>query len=406
MGYVCCHKVILDRSCSHVLTQDLCVAYPARAHPGGEAILQKFHNKDATLAFQKAHHSDAAVAMLQDFAIADNLDTVLDKNRGDPAMTSSQVHDSGRPQTAVRSALSVKTGKPRWRVKLFTKEDPFGVHKYLGVFVLLHFAFRFYQMLFTDPSAGLGTRLGRGPSWIALACLLPHGLLSLSSLIFHTVPRHRVVGKPMIWQEYRVHNIAFGLRSVVTAAACSLAVRSGNTPSVRRWAVRISGATCILALIAADIGTRMLRSSHQESTTATTPYWEGCSVSTQKKFKSFYAYCQFLATVGCLMVSNPAIPLAILLPIQIASLLLTLVRKNLLSTRGFHLCYTASLIVPYIVAFRSSICSRSLDFVYLFALGGILYQLRRRGVNKYALWLPVILARVTVGDRYVSYAGW
>jgi hypothetical protein len=346
--------------------------------------------------------------MLHDFAIAENMDTgtALDMNHGDPALTSLQVQDSRWPRTALRSTLSIKTGNPRWRVKLFTKEDPIGVHKYLGAFVLLHFVFRFYQMLFTDPSAGLGTRRGRGPSWIALACLLPHGLLSLSSLIFHTVPRHRVVGKPMIWQEYRVHNIAFGLRSVVTAAACSLAVRCGNTAKLRRWAVRISGATCILAMVAADIGTKMLRSSHEESTTATTPYWEGCSVATQKKFKSFYAYCQFLATIGCLMVSNPAIPLAVLLPIQIASLLLTLVRKNLLSTRGFHLCYTATLIVPYIVAFRSSIFSGSLDFVYLLSLGGILYQLRRHGVNKYALWLPVILARVTVGDQYVTYAGW
>jgi hypothetical protein len=345
------------------------------------------------------------MAMLRDFAIQD-LYPGLEVARNDPNDSSAivQARRSGQTQEVIRSSSPLR--KPRWKVKLFTKEDPIGVHKYLGVFVLLHFIFRFYQMLFADPSAGLGTRLGRGPSWIPLACLVPHGLLSLSSLIFHTVPRHRVVGKPMIWQEYRVHNIAFGLRSVVTAAACSLAVRSGNTPKVRRWAVGMSGATCILAMIAADIGTKMLRSSHEESTTSTTPYWEGCSVATQKKFKSFYAYCQFLATVGCLMVSNPAIPLAILLPIQIASLLLTLVRKNLLSTRGFHLCYTATLIVPYIVAFRSSICSCSLDFVYLFALGGILYQLRRHGVNKYALWLPVILARVTVGDQYVTYAGW
>jgi hypothetical protein len=315
-----------------------------------------------------------------------------------------QVRHSGPTPKVMRSSLSL--GKPRWRVKLFTKEDPVGVHKYLGVFVLLHFIFRFYQMLFTDPSAGLGTRLGRGPSWIPLACLLPHGLLSLSSLIFHTVPQHRVVGKPMIWQEYRVHNIAFGLRSVVTAALCAWTIRSGNTPLVRRWAVRLSGLTCLLAMMAADIGTNKLRSNHQESTTATMPYWEGCSVTTQKRFKTFYAYSQFLATLGCLMVTNPAFPLAILLAIQMASLLMTLVRKGFLSTRGYHLGYTATLIAPYIVALRSMLFSRSLDVAYIFPLGGLLFQLRRRGVNKYVLWLPVILTRVILGDQYVSYAGW
>jgi hypothetical protein len=36
---------------------------------------------------------------------------------------------------------------------------------------------------------------------------LPHAVLSLSSLIFESVPRERVIGKPMIWQEFRLHNI-------------------------------------------------------------------------------------------------------------------------------------------------------------------------------------------------------
>jgi hypothetical protein len=344
--------------------------------------------------------------MLQQFAMAEDSERALHAHRNDLTDASTRVLEnrSGPTRKVIRSTTSLQ--KPRWRVKLFTKEDPVGVHKYLGVFVLLHFIFRFYQMLFTDPSAGLGTRLGRGPSWIPLACLLPHALLSLSSLIFHTVPQHRVVGKPMIWQEYRVHNIAFGLRSVVTAALGAWAIRNGNTPFVRKWAVHLSGLTCLLAMVAADVGTHKLRSNHQESTTATMPYWEGCSVTTQKRFKTFYAYCQFLATLGCLMVTNPAFPLAILLAIQMASLLMTLVRKGLLSTRGYHLGYTATLIAPYVVGLRSMIYTRSLDVAYLFTLGGVLYQLRRRGVNKYVLWLPVILARVIAGDRYVSYAGW
>lgn len=45
-------------------------------------------------------------------------------------------------------ATTVPQKVPRWRRKLFTKEDPIGVHKYLGVFCLLHFAFRFAQMYF------------------------------------------------------------------------------------------------------------------------------------------------------------------------------------------------------------------------------------------------------------------
>ena len=72
------------------------------------------------------------------------------------------------------------------------------------------------------------------------------------------------------------------------------------------------------------------------------PYWAGASPSTIDRFKWFYAYCQWMATLGCLANGNPLWPLCIALPIQLASLLMTLVRKGLLTARGYHLLYTAS----------------------------------------------------------------
>ena len=56
-----------------------------------------------------------------------------------------------------------------------------------------------------------------------------------------------------------------------------------------------------------------------------------------------------MATLGCLANGNPLWPLCIALPIQLASLLMTLVRKGLLTARGYHLLYTASLCVPFVV---------------------------------------------------------
>lgn len=370
----------------------MCVVRAAKAHPGGFKVLQKFHGKDATQAFVAAHHSAEAIKMLQQFVVVGPDETV-------------------KPETITTTTTMATVWKekkriPRWRAKLFTKEDKIGVHKYMGVFVLLHFLFRHFQMFFTDPSAGLGTRLGKGPSWIPILCLLPHGLLSLSSLIFHTVPKDRVVGKPMIWQEFRVHNIAFGLRSVITAALAAMSIHYGNTPTWRKIAVWGSSITCLITIMVADLGTKYLRPSETESTTATMPYWEGCSVQTQKRFKSFYAYCQFLASLGCLSVSNPAWPLSILLAIQLASLLMTLVRKGLLSTRGYHYLYTAALVTPYVVALRSMVYMKTADVLGVFALGGALYQLRRRGVNKYVLWLPIIAARIAIGDQYLNWHVW
>jgi hypothetical protein len=248
--------------------------------------------------------------------------------------------------------------------------------------------------------------MGKGPGIFAALCLVPHGLLSMSSLIFHTVPRERIVGKPMIWQEYRIHNIVFGLRSVVAAFLAWLSIYKNHAPVWRKTAVLGSCLTVLTTLIVADEGTRRLRANSLESTTANMPYWEGCSLQTQRRFKYFYAYSQFLGTLACLVVSNPAWALAALFPIQLASFLMTLVRKGLISVKASHVGYTISLLVTYFVGLRSFIYAPSLDTPVLFCLGGAIFQLRRRGVNKYALWAPVLLARATIGDSFIHFYPW
>jgi hypothetical protein len=355
----------------------------ANSHPGGAKVLERFHGRDASKAFEAVGHSPGAYAMLKEFLIVDR--------------------NNSLSQTNNNSISNTFRWRQRLRQKLFTHEDPVGIHKYLGLFCLLNFVRRFWQMYFGDPAAGLGQR---GHACFSMICLLPHALLSLSSLIFQTVPKERVVGKPMIWQEYRIHNIVFGVRSVLTALVASLAVKLGNTPTVRKVAILASGACVLLANWGADRATVTLRVVEAESTTATMPYWKGCSVETQKKFKGFYAYCQFMATLACLACGNPAWPLAVLIAIQLASLLMTLVRKGLLSARGYHYGYTASLVAPYFVGFRSMLYSQSFEFPVMLVLGYTLYQLRRRGVNKYALWVPVIVGRLLVGDMFINYSAW
>lgn len=257
--------------------------------PGGAKILLKFHNRDASKAFEAAHHSVDAYAMLKDFLVVavPTSDKVVDE-RDEVAETV----DNMTRKTTFRRRLA------RFRHKLFTREDPIGVHKYLGVFCLLNFIGRYRQMLFGDPAAGLGTQ---GHPWFAILCLIPHALLSLSSLIFHTVPKERVVGKPMIWQEFRAHNIIFGVRSILAALATALAIKAGNGPKVRLAAMLLCGSCILGANYGADLATAKLQPAEWESTTATMPYWEGCSIDTQLRFKGFYAYCQFMATLACLV---------------------------------------------------------------------------------------------------------
>ena len=215
----------------------------ANSHPGGAKILLRFHDRNATKAFEAAHHSDEAYAMLRHFEVKEEENGVGDA-----------VVPDGSPRTL--------SWRRRARKKLFTKEDPIGFHKYLGIFCLLNFIGRYTQMYFGDPAAGLGTR---GHPWFSMACLIPHAMLSLSSLIFHTVPKERVSLIPTIWQEYRAHNIIFGVRSVLTAMIAALAITAGNTPTVRSLAVLASGACVLLANWGADEATDKLRAVEVES---------------------------------------------------------------------------------------------------------------------------------------------
>ena len=335
--------------------------------------------------------------MLKDFLVEPELSTVhaAETEKADTATNRSR--PGFVPDVTYRWRLS------QLRQKLFTREDPMGIHKYLGIFCLLNFIGRHYQMLFGDPAAGLGTK---GHPWFAIACLIPHLLLSLSSLIFETVPKERVVGKPMIWQEFRVHNILFGARSVLSSLAAALAIKAGNGPKVRLAAIVFCGACVLGANFGADIATAKLRTEENQSTTATMPYWEKCSIPTQLRFKGFYAYCQFMATLACLAVGNPAWGLSTLMAIQLASLLMTLVRKGLLSAKGYHYGYTFCLLVPWLVGIRSWLFTMTPEFPLLTMLGYLMYNLRQRGASKYSLWIPVILARVLIGDRFITYAAW
>jgi cytochrome-b5 reductase len=90
----------------------------AKAHPGGETVLRMFHGRNATLAFDTAGHSQKAYDMLREFEVAE-----VDDGR-------ETMSDFQNKETEASSLTAMATKKkPRWRAKLFTKEDPVGIHK-------------------------------------------------------------------------------------------------------------------------------------------------------------------------------------------------------------------------------------------------------------------------------------
>ncbi len=205
------------------------------------------------------------------------------------------------------------------------------------------------------------------------------------------------------WKEFRAHNIIFGMRSIICTVLAWTAV---HQPSLRRVAVVGSSITVLCALRAADCATEKLRENSRESTTATMPYWEGCSIGTQKIFKTFYAFSQFMATFATIITLNPAWPLLVLFPIQFASLLMTLVRKGLLSAKSYHIIYACSLCLPYISAIRCGWLTKTLDVPMMTLLAAAIFAMRRKGVNKYVLWGSMAGARVFFGEQFLNWQTW
>lgn len=323
-------------------------------HPGGYKILQKFNNSDATQAFYKFKHSEYAMRLLDNF----------------------------RNNSSKINNFTIDNNSINWRNKLFTKEDKYNIHKFLGIYCLLHFFYR-YTLCLTDDIYG-----GINKSYISIISILIHGLLSLSSLKFY-VPKERINTKPMIWQEFRAHNIIFAWRSIL----CCLYLWIGLKFNIPKLSIFLCTNQVFNSLYSSDMITKQLRINNQESTTSTMPYWDNCNLKTQQKFKYFYSYCQYLATLSCISGSNIIWPFITLLPIQLASFLMTLVRKGLLTTKKYHYIYTFSLCLPFIVGIYHSYKMKTVEVLIIFILGHILLFLRKLNLNKYLIWMPILLVR-------------
>ena len=363
----------------------------AKAHPGGSKILQKFHQKDATLAFDRIGHSEKAREMLKAYEVKNASVAVHVAIYN--ASTSTEIQPHQQPSSSSSSSFSTR---PLWRQKLFTDEDPMGYHKYLGVFCLWHYVFRYYQLF-----AGTAPQFVKS-KWLAL-WLLPHLLLNASAFLFHTVPKERIVGSPMIWKEYRVHNLILVARSIVCTLLISLSM---NMPSFRNLAVVGSVTSMLASNMGADITTQFLQPTQGDSSVGTLPFWKGCSLQTQQRFKLFYAYCQFMATMACLMVSYPLWPFAVMMPIQFSSILLTLVRKSLLGAKGWHVAYLVSLLFPFAAAAYPFVTTWTWDAPLAFLAGTTLFGLRCWGVSKYWLWGVLGALRIFYGDMFIRYDLW
>lgn len=295
--------------------------------------------------------------------------------------------------------------------RLVTREDlRFGhAHKLVGVAVLGHFAWR-VGLWATTGATGLD-RDEWTPVWLLL-----HALLHVTSFQFH-VDGHRNRTYNIIWPEMRLHTAAFATRSIVVGAAAWMTRHALALAVMRRIDARwldlfdiYSGAP-VLAWVraAAVIGTLLLADAAtawcgdgRTTTMRDNPYPSDTPMLARRALNLFYSVSQVAATVRTLVATSVEPAFFVLLPIQIAPLLMTLVRKGYLRQAGWHLIYSLSLLGAWWHAFRSP-RQTSLDGQEVaLMVAGIAALRLRLGVNKYMLWTAAAAYAILHGQSQAA----
>jgi NAD(P)H-flavin reductase len=330
-------------------------------HPGGPEVFKldekngsKNEFVDFTHKFNDVGHSEYAVNLLENYKV-DEL------SEDDPRFNGSNKLEYNKTKI----------------LKLVTHEDKFHVHKIFGIVSLLNYFYLLFDFFYSGARAEITLR-NIDSSFIGLTWV--HSSLSLSALQF-LIPRTRTGIIPMIWQEFRAHSIVFAVRSFVLINLLYFITKYCNVGDTIIGCVRIG--VVLLAMKLADLSTEYLRENKKETTTATMPYWSDCPANVQSAIKYFYTHSQFMATIVCLFGKIPYI-LAVAFPIQFASFMMTLVRKNIISSFWYHMLYGGSLLAVYLI--------NAADIrLYLVIFVGIVLVYIRVNIklNKYVMWTIV-----------------
>lgn len=264
--------------------------------------------------------------------------------------------------------------------RLNTREDKYHFHKTFGVLALLNFVYRFFN-LFVYGSFLINSTV----DYILLGC---HAILSLSSLIFH-ISSTRNQKAPMIYPEFRLHNIAFAMRSIV----CCCIERFVNISEDRKLILKM--ATCITTMVLADVATRLYPT--HASTMRGMPF-KDVSEQEQRRMKLMQSTAQVDATLT--MLFNIDTAFSPLMAIQVASLLMTLVRKNLIKGNTFHIIYNFTLWINVFTVFNTMTIFQILAFQLA---SKIFCHLRFEwSINKYVGWFIAFIIYYLSRD-YNSY---
>jgi len=403
--------VTLEELRNHNLPGDLWMAVDGfvcditefvNVHPGGADLLLTYAGTDATEHFNEVGHSNLAKDLIKERLVG--------------VLSDANVEHSSEQSNANLGILqqiknAAKQRLPAKVLSLFTKEDRFNFHKLVGVIVIGHYIWRYvialkgewlYHMLHFKP--GPDDPMGFDGSWFSLFSVWFCIVLQLSSFQF-ILPRNRVLGKPMLWQEWRAHNLIFTLRSLFGFTA----VWIGMHWNWHGWKsdviiLCLCFGAILFQLNMVDVVSKALRDSKHESLTASWPLWDGCPLWLERCVKFYYSIGINQLTMMVMMHQSRMLPslyfIGILI-LQTDSFAMTLVRKNIIKTESFHAYYLWNmwhaawlpLMTFATVALMLGLVRNFflMAIVELWAIPVAVYFARFNGLSKYGCWTGVFV---------------
>ena len=278
---------------------------------------------------------------------------------------------------------------------LVTHHDPYHVHKVFGIASLFNYLLRLYYLFL------YGTAFPNGePLQVAVCCVLLHGLLSISSILL-PLPTKRNFSSPMIWPEFRLHSITFAMRHVI-GTVLSL---SGIS-----FTYKLTEAFMKLGLITLTIqcASRITDKygDREKRTTNSMPYPTCITQDMQNRIKNLYTGAQFRAT-KLIVLQDPTLNYIPLLGIQMAPLLMTLVRKGKISSINYHRIYALSLLMGYVALFVRLRVHPDASLIVHLLISNLfpLLRLRRSGISPLILWTYYVMFQITLTPALKEYFG-
>jgi len=242
-------------------------------------------------------------------------------------------------------------------MSLITEHDYFHIHKIIGISSLLHYSYRFYEKI-KYGTMFFNFRIFNGSifqiSFLSHISPIFHLGLSLSSFIFH-VPKHRFTNKTIIWKELQLHNIIFTSRSVMMIYHCLYL-----TPQIIGNSAYYLSRLLIILLhhYIADKISEIYQNNNLTTTRDISYNIENKHIIKYNRF--FYSISQIIATTTLLLSTKPDNGFIIMFPIQFSAFLMTLVRKQIITNNQWHILYSISLLLPFIIRYDAVYSSKNI----------------------------------------------